>query len=316
MSKEYYLDKTRVSNSGIGDFLESPKTYKLKLDGTITLDSQYLKFGRALHCFILEPKTFWTEYRIKDYEVPRVQQQKDFCLKFITYKSGTIRQKVLKAYKFAYSTKGKSDKAIYEAACETFIKFKPYIQNNIEDSKREYITWSQYRQIVDLASLTFKHDFAAELLNKEGRCEFHIDWEYEGVDCKSLIDKLVIDHENKKITIIDLKTTASIKNFTDSIMKYGYRRQMMFYCLAAQYYSKHIDLINAEGYELEAYLIAMQTSEIPRTEVFYLSSDEMKKELKIIKKSLNKIKWHKENDIWEHDKEYYDGKKYIEVTID
>ena len=75
--------------------------------------------------------------------------------------------------------------------------------------------------------------------------EFHINWEFPKtfqnyqLSCKSLLDRLIIDHTEKKIILVDLKTTADVNNFKHSIEEYDYRRQLAYYWLAIHWYFKY-----------------------------------------------------------------------------
>jgi hypothetical protein len=320
MSKIYYADKTRVSNSSIGYFLVSPKNYFTVLNFKESIDTTYMAFGRALHAYILEREEFNKIYRVRDFEIPINKQQKDFCAYVISKKGSTnglssLKKMLVKAYKKAYSTDGKSEKVLEKASLDLAIKFKIYIQQHT-DSERIYITWNQFNKIRELNKLAYMHKFAKNLLIEPGRCEFHIDWHYAGVDCKSLIDKCIIDEENKRIVLIDLKSTASIADFKSSVSKYGYRRQMMFYRLAINHYIRTILLDKFTDYSFECYIVALQTTENPLVEVFSFSKEELNKELPIIADSLTRIKWHSELGEWEHSKEYYEGNGVIEMTLD
>ena len=50
--------------------------------------------------------------------------------------------------------------------------------------------------------------FPKELENLEYKPEFEISWAYGEINVKSIIDNLILDVENKKIYIVDLKTSA------------------------------------------------------------------------------------------------------------
>lgn len=318
---EYYLDKTRVSNSAIGWFLKSPKEYYERNNNGLSMDSAAMRFGTALHCYILQRDEFKRIYRVRDFEVPTLKQQKDFCYKFIEYrKSGkesitATKNDAIKAYSRSYSIAGKSEKVIYSSAIDMLLKYKTFIQQETNE-ERIYLTWSQFRKIVDLQRLAIKNDYARPLLAANGDCEFHINWTYNGVHCKSLLDKVCIDKDSKTITLIDLKTTASIANFKHSVIEYGYRRQMMFYRLAIRHYMKNILLENPDDYTFQCRIIALQTGDIPLVEVFGFSEKELEKELPIIEDSLKRIDWHQQNNVWEHNKEYYEGDGIIDLVID
>lgn len=54
---------------------------------------------------------------------------------------------------------------------------------------------------------------------------------YNGYPIKGKLDKLIFDLDNKKITIVDYKTTSSegLHNFKNTVKKYGYHIQDSFY---------------------------------------------------------------------------------------
>ena len=89
--------------------------------------------------------------------------------------------------------------------------------------------------------------------------EFHINWQYKNIDCKSLLDRVMFDHVNKKIILIDLKTTSDIYNFKHSVEEFDYYRQIAFYLCAITWYMLNELNLNVDDYDLEAYIIAIKT---------------------------------------------------------
>lgn len=306
----YYSDNSRVSNSAIGWFLKSPKYFRMMMDGKIAgYESQSMSFGTALHMAILQPEEFKKTYRIADFEIPRLGQQKLFCEEFIKNREKGPVMASKMAYERSYSTKGKSDNKVKEEAIAMLMRYKNYIQ---QCSGRQFLSWAQLNKINRLKNAAMKHKFAKKLLEMKGDCEFQINWEHCGVQCKSLLDKLVIDDKNKEIYLVDLKTTShinGINGFRNACDEYGYFRQIQFYKMAIEYLVDNgFYLHNFSEYKFYSYIIAFDTTDTERVEVYDMSNEERAaEELEVIESSLTRIKWHIDNDEWEHDKEYYEG---------
>lgn len=318
---DYYSDKTRINNSGIGWFLKSPKEFYERTNNGISIDTASTRFGTDIHCYILQPDEFKRTYKIRDFEAPKIQQQKDFCsamvcyMKNKTFSLSEIRELAIRAYTKSYTTTGKSIKTITTSAIDMLIRYKSFIQQSLHEDMK-LISWPHFIRIQRLAKLVKSNKYAKELLDKPGNCEFHINWERNGVECKSLLDKVCIDTDAKEITLIDLKTTASISDFKHSIKEYGYRRQMMFYKLAIWHYMKNVMLENPDEYKFSCRIIAIQTSDIPLVEVFGFTVEELQKEIPVIDYAIERIDWHKQNNLWEHSKEYYEDDGITYVTLD
>ena len=75
--------------------------------------------------------------------------------------------------------------------------------------------------------------------------QYPIYFEYQGIKCKSLLDIMVVDHKQKRIGIIDLKTTGdNVINFYKAVTKFRYDIQASFYRLAAGQFGKTIPEIS------------------------------------------------------------------------
>ena len=117
----------------------------------------------------------------------------------------------------------------------------------------------------------------------------------------------MIDHENKKIILIDLKTTSDIYNFQHSVEEFDYYRQLAYYWTAIAWYFKNELFIDIDEYEGETYIIAIQSYDGNEVRVFKIDEAELSNKLKVIDNAIKRIAWHKNNNLWEHTKEYYEG---------
>ncbi len=321
ISIPYYEDLTRISNSNIGWFLKKgPRYLKEMLDGKEGLKASFLDKGTMIHEYILQPEEFWKDYIILDFAVPKVKQQKDLLEFYSTARLvdpfASEDNILLKSYEAAYNNNKSKEKKIQEAKelVELYQNYIEYFRN--KDSKK-VISFADFNMVKAIKKNMEDHKKANELLFKypetfEVHNEFHINWEYPNAStlgdlpCKSLLDRVMIDHTNKKIILVDIKTTADIYNFKHSIEEFDYCRQLAYYWLAIHWYFKNELKLNIEEYEYETYIIAVQSHDGYEVRVFKFNPETIEERLVTIDYAIKRIAWHKNNDLWDHMKEYYD----------
>lgn len=310
-----YYDIKRVSSSSLKWFEMSPRYFKLKFDGAIEEEDQFkYKKGKIIHFLTLEPSKFDEEYMVLDYSIPKSQQQIAFCDHVARYKEDSEEELLLRAYKNAYVAKEK-DEIILEKARLLANTHKDYIQFIKNSTTKSVITKEYYDYLMNIKSSLFNHKIASQLLFKDeinmfksnneyqSFTEYPIFWDYQnGVPCKSMIDKLIIDHENKIIKLVDLKTSSDIYDFKSKIQEYKYYRQLSFYWKAIE--SEFPEL---SEYSRETYIVAVNTKEPFEVLVYSVSNDTLEKGNKEIHEIMTKLKWHFDKDLWEYDIEYYEG---------
>lgn len=320
----YYEDMSRISNSNIGWFLKKgPRYLKDMLDGKIEgLKAGFLDKGTMIHEYILQPEEFWNDYIILEFETPKVKQQKDFCQ--YLYELRKLEplvddtELILKAYRKAYNNSYNDDVARLKAY-EIFNNYISYISYLETKDEKKIISYADFALLKAIKKNMEEHKKANELLFKypdtfEVHNEFHINWEYPNASaygdfpCKSLLDRVMIDHTNKKIILVDIKTTADIYNFKHSVEEFDYCRQLAYYWLAIHWYFKNeLKLNNIEEYEYETYIIAVQSHDGYEVKVFKFNPKTIEERLVTIDYAMKRIAWHKDNNLWDHMKEYYDG---------
>lgn len=321
ISIPYYEDLTRISNSNIGWFLKKgPKYLKEMLDGKEGLKASFLDKGTMIHEYILQPEEFWKDYIILDFAVPKVKQQKDLLEFYANAKMvdplASEDDILLMSYNSAYSNNKSIDKRIQEAKelVELYQNYIEYFKN--KDSKK-VISFADLNMLKTIKKNMEDHKKANELLFKypetfEVHNEFHINWEYPNASslgdlpCKSLLDRVMIDHTNKKIILVDIKTTADVYNFKHSVEEFDYCRQLAYYWLAIHWYFKNELKLNIEEYEYETYIIAVQSHDGYEVRVFKFNPKTVEEKLVAIDYAIKRIAWHKDNNLWDHMKEYYD----------
>lgn len=321
ISIPYYEDLTRISNSNIGWFLKKgPRYLKEMLDGKEGLKASFLDKGTMIHEYILQPEEFWKDYIILDFAVPKVKQQKDLLEFYSTARlvdPFTSEDNILlKSYEAAYNNNKSKEKKIQEAKelVELYQNYIEYFRN--KDSKK-VISFADLNMLKAIKKNMEDHKKANELLFNypetfEVHNEFHINWEYPNASslgdlpCKSLLDRVMIDHTNKKIILVDIKTTADVYNFKHSVEEFDYCRQLAYYWLAIHWYFKNELKLNIEEYEYETYIVAVQSHDGYEVRVFKFNSKAIEERLVTIDYAIKRIAWHKNNNLWDHMKEYYD----------
>lgn len=330
IDKPYYEDNTRISNSSIGWFLKKgPLYFRNMLDGKEEgLKLPQLEKGTMIHEYILQPDEFWNDYVILEYNVPKVKQQKEFCDWYATFKATDPLEDedkiLLNAYNKAYSNK-LSDDSKLTIAKDFIQRYDEYIKSKSLNNTKKAISFADLNMLKTIKSNIEKHKKANKLLTDtpgvESHNEFHINWTFPiktdslkmdenkiwYAPCKSLLDRCIFDHVNKKIILIDLKTTSDVYNFKHSVEEFDYYRQIAYYLLAITWYMKDQD-IDISDYNCEAYIVAIQTNDSYEVRVFNMFNEtELDSRKNIIINALSELSYHYQTNNWEHTRSYYEG---------
>lgn len=129
LSIPYYEDKTRISNSAIGWFLNKGPAYlhKMLTEDVPEEKSAVLERGTMIHEYILQPEEFQKDYVVWDKSRPSSAQQEKFCQELASSVEIEPDKAVLSAYKSAYSTAGKSDDKMLSEGLKIASTLKEYI---------------------------------------------------------------------------------------------------------------------------------------------------------------------------------------------
>lgn len=325
LSVPYYEDHERVSNSSIGWFLKGGPSYFYKmLKGEIEGEkTQALERGTMIHSYLLTPEEFKKDYVIWDKSRPSSGQQEEFCQALASSLEIEPNKAVLEAYKKAYSTKSKTEDYMLSEGLKIASTLKDYIDYLKSGDQRIMIGPWDYHMLKVIKNNIQAHKLAWKLLwpaeenmmgsipppmsNLKHYHEFHINWEDSDIKCKSLLDSLTLDFKHKKATIMDLKTTAKLWHFEDSIEMYDYCRQLCYYTMAVEWYLNNELTEDSFEWTFEYYIIGIDTTGSNEIRVFKIEPYMVKDRKDTIYKALFEIAWHQANNKWEHSREYYEG---------
>ncbi len=339
LSIPYYEDLTRISNSNIGWFLNKGPAFlhKMLTDPPPEEKNPVLERGTMIHEYLLQPEEFQKDYVVWNKSRPFSAQQEKFCQALASSLEIEPNRAILDAYKQAYSTAGKSEDKMLSEGLKIASTLKDYIDFLKENDGRIMITPSEAHMLEKIKQNVRSHKLAHSIIEAsrvlrdykdnvvfENHHEFHINWEWEmllehsgdpnppellQVACKSLLDGLTLDFKNKKAIIYDLKTTAKLWHFEDSIEMYDYCRQLCYYYKAVKWYLENELHENPNiGWEFEFYIIGIDTTGTNEIRVFKFDpTKDFFEANKKITKALMDIAWHQETGKWEHSREYYEG---------
>ena len=324
----YYEDSSRISNSAIGWFLnKGPAYFRRMLDGKEKgLDLPQLRKGTMIHEFLLQPEQFWDDYMLFVGEKPKSVQAQKFCENLINTVEIELNKQLSEAYRKSYSIVGKSEDKILSEALKISVEYKDYI----EAVKSNKILISQYDldQLETIGHNVGAHKLACQLLRKTGDHgdvhvyhEFQINWDYlvedelnhgalTPVACKSLLDSCTFNFDTKTCTIMDIKTTAKLWHFEDSIKEFDYCRQLCFYQEAVYWYlDNKLKLSSSEigKWKFEFYIIAIDTTGSNEIRVFKLTIQQVASRGVVIHDFMSAYLWHLGTGNWDHSRDYYVG---------
>lgn len=316
ISIPYYEDNTRISNSNIGWFLNKGPAYlNSMLTGQAEGDSgAQLARGTMIHMYLLQPKEFHTAYVVWDKSRPSSTQQEKFCTELAESLEIEPDKALIEAYRASYRVSTLTDEKVLSKAKETALELKDYIDFLKQNDGRYMITPYWANQLMEIAENIHKHKYATTLLKNPYKTEdeelfheFHINWEHNGVKCKSLLDSVLFNYKDKICTLMDLKTTVHIANFAESMHQYDYLRQLCYYTMALRWYIEHELGEHPDEWKFKWFIIGIDTTGTNEIRVFKFTYEQVISRLDTIEKALNDIKWHIETNKWDHTKEYYEG---------
>lgn len=322
MNRIEYDKVEAVNHSSLDYFLDSPVSFKNYIDKMISEEGKsYYNVGSAIHCLLTEPSLFDDEFLVLDSKEPSSAQQKTFCNDIynalsngIDPSSDDFKDIIVISYKLIYSNKNKSDEKIISEAMDLYNKNKDYILYLVEENNKKIISPKELDVVKSCVNSVCSHEFASKLLYDKNdddiiHYEYSLIEEVNGVKCKSRLDELKIIPSNKEIQLIDIKSTSkNFKDFQVYANEYNYIRQLAFYSMMVYSAIKNnhiISLDDLNDYKMNFYIIVVKTVGNYECRVFDVPSEYIFMELGKVKTILDDIKWHFDNNKWDHEIGYY-----------
>ena len=319
--------ENHVSHSSLSALRVSPRYFQKYKARELHKDSKAFDLGSAIHCYVLEHKEFNNRY-VVSHSNPVGGMMGVFIESYVEAEAVMINEHMPKQLKLdGYQTLHELcyDKSGFKTALETVLKKfnsdenQAYYKFLKENSGKTVLSQDDMEIVKNCYDKLIEHQMTHPLLfpdeDKDGKPEFEISWIYKDVNVKSIIDNLILDVENKKIDIVDLKTTSkSVYNFERSYSTYGYYRQMAIYKLAVNSYLKTLG-IDVQDYDINSYIVVVQTTGLHECVVYKPTLPDMSIGMDEFDSLVERYKWHVDKNLWDFPKEYYDNDGIINLKL-
>ncbi len=301
--EENYYQINKLSNSALSVFNYSPELYFKKYITKEIKDkkSDSLSFGSLFHCLRLEPELFTSFFHISDNTVDGLMG------KFI-FELANLEGNAEDNYELAYTLSG--FKISLEKVIENFNKSsinKNYYSNLIHSKDKIIVSKEDYDKALRLVKLDDENK-QWEILNGvewDEYKELPIYFEYENMECKSKLDRLFISKDGLRAKYIDYKTDSqnTIYNYQNSFDYWKTYKQLAFYNQGIIQFCK--EKYNTKPI-ISHYIVPLDIKN-EKTIIYNVSQEYINKGITEINQNISDLKWHIENNLWEHPKYIYDA---------
>lgn len=126
--------------------------------------------------------------------------------------------------------------------------FKGYLKAVFESRNKTIISADDLTKAEDIVEILRTHENSKGLVDFPGEDEdkyvqLELDFNYKNFTFKGIVDLVIVDHKDKTIKFIDLKTGApSAQLFSQSFTKYRYYLQALLYTIGAESFKEKYGL--------------------------------------------------------------------------
>lgn len=313
------------SSSSLKEFsMDRKKYHKRYVLGKKTEDEENkaATMGRVVETLLLEPELFESRFHMSTCDSAPTGLMNDFveALYKRTVEATDVFGKVARTFedisKDAYTDSGFKIK--YEAVLTKFIGSEAeayYDEIRVVRAKGLTVVTANDMNNAERIVNELRNNFVTrDVVNlvKSARYDVYNQYQVEGFDvlgiqCKGMMDKIVVDHEEKTLQIYDLKCTWSVENFYEEY--YLYRRA---YIQAYVYYVAGLKILKdleIEDYRLEyPRFIVCDSTNYMNPVIFTLEFNDIEdavngfthkgRNYPGVKKIVEDLQWAKDTDTW------------------
>ena len=282
--------------------------------------SNAFRFGSLVDCLLTSPEEFDNDYVVYGGQAP-TGQMGAFCEALVKlYNINPLGDNAQQAYDMVGFKRDNLDKVLKRFETEG----KEYCEAMIAAQDKTIITPDDNAKAVQLVNTVYTSPFTSYLFKElpEGvdrHFQYPVYWKYLGIDCKSLLDMIIVDHNNMAVYPVDFKTTSyPVENFDGSFEKFKYYLQAAFYTEALKYAFPE--------YEIKPFRFVVIHSELLDPPIVWLVGKDALhvgkyggklKSGRIVRgfhELIEEYKWHKKHDIWDVSRAVYEAGGYKVLT--
>ncbi len=313
---DYYKNKA-ISQSQLTNLALGPKYFKNKLE--YKSESDALTLGSLVDVMLTESDNFDNLFLVNDNVRPSGQLGDYIDLIYQGFSEED-----------AYSAVGfKRDKL--EVIKEKFQYEGPqaYFKFLLESKDKKVISREEYDKALKIVNSLLTNRFTSKYFNCEDtECltQLELYWNYKDFDCRSRLDIVKINHKEKTILPIDVKTSGkSTYNFLESIIRFRYDLQASFYMEALQWYIDNKE--EYKGYKLLPFLFIVEHTDYPGLPLIYECTEKdiyggkyggittTGVKLKGFDELVTDLKWYYQYDSWDYTREIIENNGKVEINL-
>lgn len=292
------------------------------------LESDSLLAGSVVDCLLTgTEEEFKNKFVISDLSTTPTGQVLQFTEKLASAGIDTleIRQQI-------YKDLGIKSPATYEGFLKkweenngpVYLSFLQSLKGN-----KKAVTPAMHTECDNLAKVLKEHEFTSTYFNlgldREFLNQFAIIFHIEEVQCKALLDKIIVDHLEKTIRPLDIKTTSEyLSNWlSTSFLKYRYDMQAAFYTAAVTAWRD----VFYPNYSVLPFRFLVGSFAQPNTPMVYeVSEKDLKagmnggtlpsgKKMRGVLDLITDYLWHLEQDKWDYPRVVYQNRGKITTDL-
>lgn len=335
MSESDYRKDPAISQSSLGYLTVHPKYFRHKEFVKDDSRKDYFVMGGALDTLLTSPARYKELYIEEPNSSPTSEMMLKLCNLYVKH-AHYNKVDPDTSFLLAHSNSG------YAASGESSVRKKfetadvqNYINFLIQSEGKTVLKKEEANTVKSMYHLLTTSDHCKWLFEKPKKgmeilFQVPIFFKYNEVACKGLLDILVIDHKNKTLQIIDLKTTGkSVFAFRQAFVSFNYYIQAAFYNKGLETFKKEFkDLGDISEYKILNFRFLVQERACYNKPIFYITSDldlhvgqhggilrNMDTPIKGFSTLLEELKWHRQTGYWDMSKDIYDSNFQLELNV-
>ena len=323
ITDQSYLDSTAISQSRLKKILIHPQDFlDANQDTEFDEPKANIAVGDGVDILLTQNEdVFHEKFHISNVERP-TGQMGDYVWELFVNRANPDAEAI------AYSAAGFKRDTLEKVKERFKTEGKEYYEHLLVGEEKTVISSQQLAQIFNIKDSLLSHRFTRQYFESNERYEVlyqvPIEFEYEGVQCKGLLDMLIIDKLKKTLEPVDIKTTnVKTVNWLSMFWKLRYDFQGSFYSkglLLGNYLEKY----NCTKIKPFKFIVESQTS--PGCPLIYTMNQDMlefgqfggklvTKEYEGFHQAIQRLKWHSENDLWDYPMEDYLNNGVRQLTL-
>lgn len=313
ITDQTYLDSTAVSQSRLKKILIHPTEFlNSSYDTEFDEPKANIVVGDAVDILITQSEeVFHERFHISNVERP-TGQMGDYVWELFVNRNNPDASEI------AYSAAGFKRDTLQKVQERFKTEGQEYYDALLVGETKTVITSQQLVQIYAIKDSLLNHPYTAKFFQQNERYDVHyqvpIEFEYNGVPCKGLLDMLVVDKEMGYLYPIDIKTTnVKTTNWISMFWKLRYDFQASFYTTGL-FLGNYCQKYGCTVIKPFKFIVESQTS--PGTPLVFEAGHEIidfgrfggkmvSKEYEGFDQAIRRFIWHNENDLWDYPMEDY-----------